>query len=133
MMLDRNNLHAYQRTAVEHIKEHPESALFLDMGLGKTVSTLTAIVDLINFFEVSKVLIVAPKRVAEMTWGDEVENWRHLNGLRVSVAKNRRERKIIVLLSESFSNIRSQNQVHQNLRIQTMIRFRLIQFRLLQS
>lgn len=86
-MLDRNNLHAYQRTAVEHIKEHPESALFLDMGLGKTVSTLTAIVDLINFFEVSKVLIVAPKRVAEMTWGDEVENWRHLNGLRVSVIK----------------------------------------------
>lgn len=87
MMLDRNNLHAYQRTAVEHIKEHPESALFLDMGLGKTVSTLTAIVDLINFFEVSKVLIVAPKRVAEMTWGDEVENWQHLNGLRVSVIK----------------------------------------------
>lgn len=86
-MLDRNNLHAYQRTAVEHIKEHPECALFLDMGLGKTVSTLTAIVDLINFFEVSKVLIVAPKRVAEMTWGDEVENWRHLNGLRVSVIK----------------------------------------------
>ena len=86
-MLDRNNLHAYQRTAVEHIKEHPESALFLDMGLGKTVSTLTAIVDLINFFEVSKVLIVAPKRVAEMTWGDEVENWQHLNGLRVSVIK----------------------------------------------
>ena len=86
-MLDRNNLHAYQRTAVEHIKEHPESALFLDMGLGKTVSTLTAIVDLINLFEVSKVLIVAPKRVAEMTWGDEVENWQHLNGLRVSVIK----------------------------------------------
>lgn len=86
-MLDRNNLHAYQRTAVEHIKEHPECALFLDMGLGKTVSTLTAIVDLINFFEVSKVLIVAPKRVAEMTWGDEVENWQHLNGLRVSVIK----------------------------------------------
>lgn len=86
-MLQRSNLHAYQRTAVEHIKEHPESALFLDMGLGKTVSTLTAIVDLINFFEVSKVLIVAPKRVAEMTWGDEVENWRHLNGLRVSVIK----------------------------------------------
>lgn len=86
-MLQRSNLHAYQRTAVEHIKEHPESALFLDMGLGKTVSTLTAIVDLINFFEVSKVLIVAPKRVAEMTWGDEVENWQHLNGLRVSVIK----------------------------------------------
>ena len=86
-MLDRSNLHGYQRTAVDHIKEHPDSALFLDMGLGKTVSTLTAIVDLINFFEVSKALIVAPKRVAEMTWGDEVENWKHLNGLRISVIK----------------------------------------------
>lgn len=86
-MLDRNDLHRYQRTAVDHIKEHAECALFLDMGLGKTVSTLTAIVDLINFFEVSKVLIVAPKRVAEMTWGDEVNNWKHLNGLRVSVIK----------------------------------------------
>lgn len=86
-MLDRSNLHGYQRTAVDHIKEHPDSALFLDMGLGKTVSTLTAIVDLINVFEVSKVLIVAPKRVAEMTWGDEVNNWKHLNGLRVSVIK----------------------------------------------
>lgn len=86
-MLDRSNLHGYQRTAVDHIKEHPDSALFLDMGLGKTVSTLTAIVDLINFFEVSKVLIVAPKRVAEITWGDEVENWKHLNGLRISVIK----------------------------------------------
>lgn len=86
-MLDRNNLHGYQRTAVDHIKEHADSALFLDMGLGKTVSTLTAIADLINFFEVSKVLIVAPKRVAEMTWGDEVENWKHLTGLRISVIK----------------------------------------------
>lgn len=86
-MLDRKDLHGYQRTAVDHIKERPESALFLDMGLGKTVSTLTAIADLIDFFEVSKVLIVAPKRVAEMTWGDEVNNWKHLNGLRVSVIK----------------------------------------------
>ena len=67
-MLQRNNLHGYQRTAVEHIKEHPDAALFLDMGLGKTVSTLTAVADLINEFEVTKVLIVAPKRVAEMTW-----------------------------------------------------------------
>ena len=66
-MLQRSNLHGYQRTAVEHIKQHPDAALFLDMGLGKTVSTLTAVADLINEFEVTKVLIVAPKRVAEMT------------------------------------------------------------------
>lgn len=84
-MLQRNNLHAYQCTAVEHIKNHPYSALFLDMGLGKTVSTLTAIRDLLDEFEVTKVLVVAPKRVAEMTWTDEVDNWEHLKGLRVSV------------------------------------------------
>lgn len=85
MMLQRSNLHGYQHTAVEHIKSHPFAALFLDMGLGKTVSTLTAIRDLIDYFEVCKVLVVAPKRVAEMTWGDEVNGWAHLNSLRVSV------------------------------------------------
>lgn len=100
-MLDRNNLHAYQRAAVEHIKEHPECALFLDMGLGKTVSTLTAIVDLINFFEVTKVLIVAPKRVAEMTWGDEIANWSHISHLRVSVIKGTAKQREIAARADA--------------------------------
>ena len=66
-MLHRSNLHGYQRIAVQHIKEHPDAALFLDMGLGKTVSTLTAVADLINEFEVTKVLIVAPKRISAIS------------------------------------------------------------------
>lgn len=100
-MLQRANLHGYQRTAVQHIKEHPEAALFLDMGLGKTVSTLTAIADLINEFEVTKVLIVAPKRVAEMTWGDEIENWAHIRHLRLSVIKGTAKQREIAARVEA--------------------------------
>ena len=86
-MLQRANLHKYQITAVNHIENNPCAALFLDMGLGKTVSTLTAVSDHIEKFEVTKVLVVAPKRVAEMTWIDEVNNWEQLRHLRVSVIK----------------------------------------------
>lgn len=100
-MLQRNNLHGYQRTAVQHIKEHPDAALFLDMGLGKTVSTLTAVADLINEFEVTKVLIVAPKRVAEMTWGDEIENWAHIRHLRLSVIKGTAKQREIAARAEA--------------------------------
>lgn len=100
-MLQRGNLHGYQLTAVEHIKEHPDAALFLDMGLGKTVSTLTAIADLINEFEVTKVLIVAPKRVAEMTWGDEIENWAHIRHLRLSVIKGTAKQREIAARADA--------------------------------
>ena len=94
-MLRRTNLHKYQITAVNHIEDNPFAALFLDMGLGKTVSTLTAVSDLIEKFEVTKVLVVAPKRVAEMTWIDEVNNWEQLRHLRVSVIKGTaRQREI---------------------------------------
>ncbi len=93
-MLKRENLHGYQRTGVSHIKDHPECALFLDMGLGKTVTTLTAIADMIEYFEVNKVLIVAPKRVSEVTWPDEVNNWQHLRGLRVSVIAGTPKRRV---------------------------------------
>ena len=83
--------HPYQDFATQHIIDNPITAvsgagLFLDMGLGKTVSTLTAIDKLIyNSFEVSKVLVIAPKRVAESTWSDEVEKWDHLKHLRLSL------------------------------------------------
>lgn len=71
--------HAYQAEAIRRIEEHPRYALFLDMGLGKTVVTLTAIQDLIyDRAAVSRVLIVAPRSVAEATWQDEAEKWGHL-------------------------------------------------------
>ena len=84
-MLNRDNLHDYQLRAVEHIEENPYCGLFLDMGLGKSVSTLTAILDLLEGCVISKVLVIAPKRVAQTTWKDEINNWKHLKGLRLSV------------------------------------------------
>lgn len=78
--------HDYQRFAIDFITEHPCSALFLDMGLGKTVITLTAIADLLyDRFEVSRVLVVAPLRVARDTWPAEAAKWDHLRHLRLSV------------------------------------------------
>ena len=78
--------HDYQRYAAEFIITHPISALLLDMGLGKTSITLTAINDLLfDSFEVHKVLVVAPLRVARDTWSAEIEKWEHLKNLRYSV------------------------------------------------
>ena len=78
--------HEYQRYATEFIITHPISALLLDMGLGKTSITLTAINDLLfDGFEIHKVLVVAPLRVARDTWSAEIEKWEHLKNLRYSV------------------------------------------------
>ncbi|GMB00905.1 DEAD/DEAH box helicase [Pelosinus sp. IPA-1] len=77
--------HQYQEYAIKKILELPECGLFLDMGMGKTASALTALDELLfNLFEVSKVLIIAPLRVAESTWTDEIEKWEHLKGLRIA-------------------------------------------------
>lgn len=78
--------HDYQKYAIEYIKSHPITALFLDMGLGKTVTTLTAIRDLLyDTFEVRRVLVVAPLRVARDTWPEEIRKWDHLKELTCSV------------------------------------------------
>lgn len=73
----------YQRAAMRWIREHPRCGLFLDMGLGKTVSTLTAILDMMDEAELDRVLVVAPKKVAEATWSTEAGKWDHLRGLKV--------------------------------------------------
>lgn len=84
-MLHEENLHEYQRTAIEHIIKHRRSALFLEMGLGKTVSSLSAINKLMfEELEISRVLVIAPKRVAESVWDAEIANWSHLKHLRIS-------------------------------------------------
>lgn len=77
-------LHDYQKRAVRWIMEKPYCALFLEMGLGKSLVTLTAIARLKEDCEVGKVLVVAPKKVAESTWTDEVDKWDNLRGLHVS-------------------------------------------------
>ncbi|WP_346920774.1 DEAD/DEAH box helicase [Clostridium sp. UBA7339] len=79
------NPHDYQKFAIEYIKEHPVAAVILAMGMGKTSITLTAIEDLMyDRFNISKVLIVAPLRVASTVWSDEIKQWDHLKHLRYS-------------------------------------------------
>ena len=78
--------HDYQQYAIDYIMSHPIAALILSMGLGKTSITLTAIEQLLhNTFEVSKVLVVAPLRVARTTWSDEIDKWDHLQDLKYSI------------------------------------------------
>lgn len=94
-MLNRSNLHDYQVRGVNHIIDNEYCALFLDMGLGKTVTTLTAIKELLDNCIISNALVIAPKKVTQVTWSDEIKNWEHLQGLTISVidgtAKQRRE------------------------------------------
>lgn len=84
-MLKETDLHEYQKKAVEHIITHNYCGLFLEMGLGKTVSTLTAVEKLMyDYLEVNSVLVIAPKRVAETVWAEEAQNWEHLQHLTFS-------------------------------------------------
>ena len=77
--------HDYQKYCIDRIISDSNLGLFLDMGLGKTVITLTAVNELIyNRFEVGKVLVIAPKKVAETTWTNEAQKWEHLHNLRIS-------------------------------------------------
>ena len=87
--------HDYQKYAIDYIESHPFAAVLLDMGLGKTSITLTAIADLLfDSFMVHKVLVIAPLRVARDTWPAEIGKWDHLSHLTFSVAVgNEAERK----------------------------------------
>ena len=74
----------YQVKATRFVIDHPECGLMLDMGLGKSVITLTAIQELIDDCEINNALVVAPKKVAETTWTTEAAKWNHLQGMRVA-------------------------------------------------
>ena len=85
-VLSREQLHGYQKYAADFIVGHPASAILLDCGCGKTIITLTAIKDLLHdLFDVSKVLVICPIRVAQV-WAEEIHKWSHLQGLRFSIA-----------------------------------------------
>jgi SNF2 family DNA or RNA helicase len=86
--------HSYQEYAIRYIETHPFPALLIDMGLGKTSITLTAIRNLLfDSFEVCKVLVIAPLRVAKNTWTDEIKKWEHLSTLTYSlIVGNENER-----------------------------------------
>lgn len=90
--------HEYQKVAEEFILTHPTAAVFLDLGLGKTVITLSAVEKLMrDRFEIRRVLVIAPLRVARTTWPDEIEKWDHLKGLSYSVAVGTEEERLEAL------------------------------------
>lgn len=94
--------HEYQRYAVEYIKSHPVAAVLLSMGLGKTSISLTAINDLLfDSFEIHKVLIIAPLRVASVTWSAEIEKWEHLKILKYSVAVGTEAERLTALNAQA--------------------------------
>jgi SNF2 family DNA or RNA helicase len=109
-MKNRKDLHAYQHKAVDFIIDKRRCALYLDMGLGKTVTTLTAITDLIDSFAVSSVLVIAPLRVANSVWKQECRQWEHLHDLSVSVCTGtERQRRAALMKSADVYVINREN------------------------
>ena len=103
--------HDYQDYAIRYIEKHPVAAVLLDMGLGKTVISLTAVYDLLfDSFEVRRVLVVAPLRVARDTWPSEIQKWSHLAGLTFSVAVGTaKERKAALMQQADITIINREN------------------------
>ena len=91
------NPHTYQTRLKDFIIDHRYAFLTVDMGLGKTVTTLTAIAELLDCVEISRVLVIAPKSVAENTWTSECAKWDHLAHLRVSVVMGDERHRIKAL------------------------------------
>lgn len=91
--------HFYQTYVKEFILSHKEAAIFLDCGLGKTVVTLTALEELLHdFFEIGKVLVIAPLRVARDTWPSEIAKWEHTKNIRASVVMGSVKERTAALL-----------------------------------
>lgn len=98
--------HEYQNYAVDFILTHPQAAVFLDCGLGKTAITLTAIEELMHdSFEVRKVLVIAPLRVARDTWPAEIEKWDHLHNLTYAVAVGSEKQRMEALNQQTDIHI----------------------------
>nr|DAW18448.1 MAG TPA: Chromatin remodeling complex ATPase [Bacteriophage sp.] len=94
--------HDYQRYATEYIESHPEAAVFLDMGLGKTSITLTALNNLLfDYFDVHRILVIAPLRVARNTWSDEIEKWDHLHNLTFAIAVGSEKERLEALRKQA--------------------------------
>ncbi|KDS92366.1 DEAD/DEAH box helicase [Dermabacter hominis 1368] len=98
--------HNYQVVATQFVEEHPQAAILLGMGLGKTVITLTAIWNLLlDSFQARRVLIIAPLRVARDTWPAEAAKWDHLAGLTVAVAVGSKPQRVDALADEAMVTV----------------------------
>lgn len=103
--------HTYQSRAIEHIIGNRYCCLFLDMGLGKTVCTLTAIDRLLSDIDITRVLVIAPKRVAESVWATEAEKWDHTRYMAVSVVTGSRAQRIAALETQAHVYVISRDNV----------------------
>lgn len=104
--------HSYQEYAIRYIETHPISALLIDMGLGKTSITLTAIRNLLfDSFEVCKVLVIAPLRVAKNTWTDEIKKWEHLSTLTYSLIVGNENERLSALNEQTYIYIINRENV----------------------
>jgi len=110
-MLTRNQMHQYQNRSSQFVIDTHCCALWLDLGLGKTVSTATAIADLQANFRVGRTLIIAPKRVALTTWPLELRNWDHLLHLTFSVIDGTAKQRTAAILTRSDIHIISRDNV----------------------
>lgn len=104
--------HEYQQYATDFIIKNPTAAVFLEMGLGKSVITLTAILELcLERFEVGRVLVIAPLRVARDTWPTEIQKWDHLKDLTYSVAVGTARERRAALRQKTFVHIINRENV----------------------
>ena len=104
--------HEYQQYATDFIINNPTAAVFLEMGLGKSVITLTAILELcLERFEVGRVLVIAPLRVARDTWPAEIQKWDHLKDLTYSVAVGTASERRAALRQKTFVHIINRENV----------------------
>lgn len=104
--------HEYQTYATQYVLTHPVAAVFLDCGLGKSVITLTALYDLcLDSFEIRKVLVIAPLRVARDTWPAEIQKWDHLKGLTWSTAVGTEVERKAALMQDAFVYIINRENV----------------------
>ena len=111
-MLFRKDLRTYQTRAVEFLKSVPCAGLFLDMGLGKTVSTLTAIKDMIDAGTVKRVLLVAPLRPAQGVWRQEAKKWAHLRGMTFKLLTGSEPQRLLALNSNAQIHIINVENLH---------------------
>ncbi|MBP2653338.1 MAG: chromatin-remodeling complex subunit snf22 complex subunit snf22 [Firmicutes bacterium] len=101
-MPSRDQLHSYQNYTVQRIIDNPAFLLLLGLGMGKTISTLTAITELLhNYFEIAKVLVIAPLRVAKYTWATEAAKWDHTKYLTIAKVLGPEKQRLVALKSNA--------------------------------
>jgi SNF2 family DNA or RNA helicase len=118
-----SDLHQYQLHAIEFIKREKRCLLAISMGLGKTISTLTAVNDLIDSFTIHKTLIIAPLRVANSVWTQEAALWEHTKHLKVSVCTGTERQRLTALMQDADIFVINRENVEWLIKIQKKWRF----------